>query len=58
VGAVIGRAFTHKSGTFRGYIGMLAVDKEYRRKYKIGTELVRLQIEAMKRIGVTEVPRC
>ena len=34
---------------------MLAVDKDYRRRFKIGTELVRLQIDAMKKIGVTEV---
>ena len=55
MGAVIGRAYTHKSGNYRGYIGMLAVDKEFRRRFKIGTELVQRQIDAMKNIGVAEV---
>ena len=35
VGAIVCKLDVHKKGRFRGYIAMLAVDKEHRRK-KIG----------------------
>ena len=55
VGVIIGRAFVHKRGRFRGYIGMLAVAQEYRRKYGIGTELVRRVLAVMQEMRVEEV---
>lgn len=55
VGVIIGRAFVHKRGRFRGYIGMLAVAQEYRRKYGIGTELVKRELVVMQSMGVEEV---
>ena len=36
VGVIVCKAGQHKSGTVRGYIAMLAVDKEYRKR-QIGT---------------------
>ena len=55
MGVIIGRAFPHKKGKYRGYIGMLAVAEEYRRKYKIGSELLKIEIEAFQSAGVEEV---
>jgi peptide alpha-N-acetyltransferase len=44
----------HRSGTFRGYIAMLAVVEEFRGK-GIATKLVRMAIEAMKARDADEV---
>lgn len=55
VGVVIGRAFLHKKGRFRGYIGMLTVAEDYRRKYRIGTKLVQAELKFMRELGVAEV---
>merc|ERR1712178_178359 len=48
VGVVVNKLERHRSGTLRGYIAMLAVDKEMR-KMKIGTTLVIKAIEEMIR---------
>ena len=55
VGVIIGRAFMNKNERFRGYIGMLAVAQEYRRKYGIGTQLVKRELAVMQNLGTEEV---
>lgn len=40
--------------TYKGYIAMLVVKKEYR-KLKIGTELVRMAVAAMKESQADEI---
>lgn len=46
VGAIVCKLDEHKKGSYRGYIAMLAVDKEHRRK-KIGSSLVQKAIQTM-----------
>uniref|UniRef100_A0A182K5E2 N-terminal methionine N(alpha)-acetyltransferase NatC n=1 Tax=Anopheles christyi TaxID=43041 RepID=A0A182K5E2_9DIPT len=46
VGAIVCKLDIHRQETRRGYIAMLAVDKDYR-KLKIGTTLVQKAIQAM-----------
>jgi len=53
VGVVVSKIDEHKS-RLRGYIGMLAVDKEYRSR-GIATELVLMSLKAMIQSGATEV---
>eukprot|EP01097_Dermamoeba_algensis_P004706 TRINITY_DN3036_c0_g2_i1.p1 TRINITY_DN3036_c0_g2~~TRINITY_DN3036_c0_g2_i1.p1 ORF type:complete len:211 (+),score=35.19 TRINITY_DN3036_c0_g2_i1:103-735(+) len=53
VGTIVSKLDNHR-GASRGYIAMLAVDKNYRGK-KIGTNLVRHSINAMKESGCDEV---
>ena len=50
VGAIVGKL----DDATRGYLAMLAVKKEYRRK-RIGHELVRLALTAMRDLNVEEV---
>jgi peptide alpha-N-acetyltransferase len=47
IGAVIGKAEQHK-GRLRGYIGMLAVEREYR-KHGLGLQLAARVVDAMTR---------
>lgn len=54
VGAIVCKLDVHKKITRRGYIAMLAVDKNVRRK-RIGTNLVKLAIGAMQTDGCDEV---
>ena len=53
IGVVVCKVDQHKSGTTRGYIGMLAVEKEYR-KMKIATRLVETVLERMRELQVDE----
>jgi len=46
VGAIVCKLDVHKKVSYRGYIAMLAVDTDYRRR-KIGSTLVRKAIRAM-----------
>jgi peptide alpha-N-acetyltransferase len=50
VGVIIGRLFEHaKTGyRVRGYIGMLTVKEDYRRKHGIGSGLVQRELEAFR----------
>ncbi|KAG0205170.1 N-alpha-acetyltransferase 30 [Mortierella sp. GBA30] len=55
IGVVVCRLEPHgRSNRNRGYIAMLAVSKEYRKR-KIGTTLVLMAIEAMKKAGADEI---
>lgn len=47
VGAVVSKLEKNKRGVLRGYIAMLAVDRD-RRKAGLGTRLVRATLEAMR----------
>lgn len=53
-GVVVCKLETHRSGTYRGYIAMLATVQEFRGK-GIATNLVKLAIEAMKSRDADEV---
>ncbi|EGC31141.1 hypothetical protein DICPUDRAFT_40387 [Dictyostelium purpureum] len=53
VGVIISKKQPHKL-LQRGYIGMIVVDKEYRRK-KIGSTLVKITIEKMIEMNCDEV---
>jgi peptide alpha-N-acetyltransferase len=53
VGVIICKLDNHKSGKLRGYIGMLAVDAEYRGK-RIATRLVQTILERMKDMQADE----
>lgn len=53
VGVVVCKVDNHKSGRTRGYIGMLAVDKGYR-KLGIATKLVQVVLDRLKEMGVHE----
>lgn len=53
IGVVVCKVDRHKSGTTRGYIGMLAVDKEWR-KLRIATTLVETVLDRMKSMGIDE----
>jgi peptide alpha-N-acetyltransferase len=54
VGTIVCKLAKHKSGPYRGYIAMLAVDQACRKK-RIGTNLVRRAIQAMVDDGADEV---
>ena len=54
VGAIVCKLDLHKKVTRRGYIAMLAVDSNYRKK-KIGSTLVKKAIEAMIEDDADEV---
>ena len=55
IGVIVCRLEPHgHSARNRGYIAMLAVSKEYRKR-KIGSTLVLMAIEAMKSAGADEV---
>ncbi|KAJ6623027.1 N-alpha-acetyltransferase 30A [Pseudolycoriella hygida] len=54
VGAIVCKLDLHRQQRKRGYIAMLAVDKDYR-KLKIGTNLVSKAIEAMLFYNADEV---
>jgi len=54
VGAIVCKLDTHRSrNTHRGYIAMLAVDKELRGK-RIGSKLVKLCLDRMRELGADE----
>ena len=55
IGVVISKLEPHRSGPLRGYIAMLAVNKEYRGR-GIATKLVRMAIDAMIERDADEVP--
>eukprot|EP00045_Choanoeca_perplexa_P003315 m.29825 g.29825 ORF g.29825 m.29825 type:complete len:157 (+) comp11978_c0_seq4:19-489(+) len=54
VGAVVCRLTRHKSGTYRGYIGMIAVKEEHRRK-GIGSKLATLAVDKLQELKADEV---
>ncbi|KAJ9648743.1 hypothetical protein H2201_004661 [Coniosporium apollinis] len=54
IGVVVSKLEDHRSGTFRGYIAMLAVQEGYRGK-GIATKLVKLAIDAMAARDADEV---
>ncbi|EDO48600.1 predicted protein [Nematostella vectensis] len=54
VGAIVCKLDVHKSMVHRGYIAMLAVEKDFRR-HKIGTALVKKAIRAMIEDNCDEV---
>jgi peptide alpha-N-acetyltransferase len=54
IGVIICKLEPHRSGTFRGYIAMLAVQSPHRGK-GIASNLVRLAIDAMTARGADEV---
>lgn len=54
IGTIVCKLATHKSGTYRGYIAMLAVDTTYRRR-RIGSSLVKEAIRAMVAANADEV---
>uniref|UniRef100_A0A182N6U7 N-terminal methionine N(alpha)-acetyltransferase NatC n=1 Tax=Anopheles dirus TaxID=7168 RepID=A0A182N6U7_9DIPT len=54
VGAIVCKLDIHRQETRRGYIAMLAVDKDYR-KLKIGTTLVQKAIQVMLEDNADEV---
>jgi len=53
-GVVVCKLENHRSGTFRGYIAMLATVKEFRGK-GIATKLVEMAITSMKERGADEI---
>jgi len=53
-GVVVCKLENHRSGTYRGYIAMLATVEEFRGK-GIATQLVKLAIETMKSRNADEV---
>lgn len=57
IGVIVCRLEPHgQTARNRGYIAMLAVSKEYRKR-KIGSTLVLMAIEAMKSAGADEVKK-
>jgi peptide alpha-N-acetyltransferase len=54
IGAIICKTELHQNKTFRGYIAMLVVDKEFRKR-GIATKLVTIAINKMIEKGVDEV---
>ncbi|KAF9580967.1 N-alpha-acetyltransferase 30 [Lunasporangiospora selenospora] len=54
IGVIVCRLDRHGTKSNRGYIAMLAVSKEYRKR-KIGSTLVQMAIEAMKTAGADEI---
>ncbi len=68
IGVIICKLAKHKSGTFRGYIAMLAVDKSFRRQnigqtvirfflIPAGVQLVKLALRKMVEEDADEVCR-
>merc|ERR1712232_123456 len=53
VGAIVSKLDFHRSNTYRGYIAMLAVDKELRGR-GLGTLLVELSLDQMRKEGADE----
>lgn len=53
IGVIICKLDPHRA-VMRGYIAMLAVDKDFRKR-RIGSTLVELAIEEMKKTGADEV---
>ena len=53
VGVVVSKADNHRGKRLRGYIAMLAVDSEFRKR-RIGTKLVSRTIRGMEKIGCDE----
>jgi len=56
-GVVICKLEPHRSGTFRGYIAMLATVEQFRGR-GIATKLVCMAIDAMKERDADEVSSC
>jgi peptide alpha-N-acetyltransferase len=54
IGVIICKLEPHRSGTFRGYIAMLAVQESYRGR-GIATKLVRMAIDAMAARDADEI---
>ncbi|KAG8908733.1 N-alpha-acetyltransferase mak3 [Tulasnella sp. 403] len=54
IGVIVSKQEIHKSGTNRGYIAMLSVSKQWRKR-GIASQLVRLTIHAMQLNGGEEV---
>ncbi|CAF1460596.1 unnamed protein product [Adineta ricciae] len=54
IGAIVSKLDLHKKVLRRGYIAMLAINKEYRRK-KIASKLVLMSIREMIRRGCDEI---
>ncbi|KAF2147327.1 uncharacterized protein K452DRAFT_217288 [Aplosporella prunicola CBS 121167] len=54
IGVVVSKLEPHRSGTFRGYIAMLAVQEEYRGR-GIASKLVKMAIDAMAGRDADEV---
>jgi peptide alpha-N-acetyltransferase len=54
IGVVISKLETHRSGTFRGYIAMLAVQEPYRGR-GIASKLVSMAIDAMAARDADEI---
>eukprot|EP00042_Codosiga_hollandica_P027922 m.142875 g.142875 ORF g.142875 m.142875 type:complete len:171 (-) comp52625_c0_seq5:42-554(-) len=54
IGAIVCKLSHHKKGTYRGYIAMLAVHKDHRRK-NIASRLVRQALLAMQQEDADEV---
>lgn len=54
IGAIVCKLDLHRNRSYRGYIAMLAVEKEYR-KLKIGSNLVLKAVKAMEKLGADEV---
>jgi N-alpha-acetyltransferase 30 len=54
IGIIICKLETHRSGTYRGYIAMLAVEKEYRGR-GLGSMLALRAIQSLKEAGADEV---
>ncbi|KDQ17074.1 hypothetical protein BOTBODRAFT_30462 [Botryobasidium botryosum FD-172 SS1] len=54
IGVIVSKQDLHKGRSNRGYIAMLAVAEQYRKR-GIASQLVRLSIEAMKADGAAEV---
>ncbi|KAF2753734.1 acyl-CoA N-acyltransferase [Pseudovirgaria hyperparasitica] len=54
IGVIVSKLEPHRSGTFRGYIAMLAVVDKYRGQ-GIATKLVRMAIDAMKERNADEI---
>ncbi|KAH7080701.1 acyl-CoA N-acyltransferase [Paraphoma chrysanthemicola] len=54
IGVIICKLETHRSGTFRGYIAMLAVQEPYRGR-GIASKLVQMAIEAMAARDADEI---
>ena len=53
IGVVVCKIDNHKSGRTRGYIGMLAVDKRYRKR-GIASSLVKTVLQRMKEMETDE----
>jgi peptide alpha-N-acetyltransferase len=54
IGVIICKLEPHRSGTFRGYIAMLAVETEYR-GHGLGTELVEQALAGLREADADEV---